>query len=289
MPLIAERVVQQHLPGRTVLSQRSVAGGCINDTGLLHLDDGTVVFLKSHANAPSDMFEAEADGLKQLADSGAIRVPVVLGWGEINGQSYLLSEAIEIANAGRGFYEKFGRSLAELHRKSMATQFGLSRDNYIGASRQPNGQHRDWVTFFAENRIGFQLELAKSNGLGTRELLNLGECLILRLDQILTTDESPCLIHGDLWSGNYLCAQSNEPVLIDPAAYFAHREAEFGMTTLFGGFDASFYSAYNEIWPLPDGSDDRIAIYRLYHLLNHLNLFGRSYLSSCLSILKKYA
>ena len=124
--------------------------------------------------------------------------------------------------------------------------------------------------------------------MATNELLQSGQQLQQKLHEILAIDEPPCLIHGDLWSGNYLCDELVDPVLVDPAAYFGHREAEFGMTMLFGGFDESFYSAYNEVWPLAPGSEDRIAIYRLYHLLNHLNLFGKSYLPACLNILKQY-
>ena len=180
------------------------------------------------------------------------------------------------------------RRLAQLHTTS-ASEFGFVTDNFLGATPQPNPSTRNWVEFWNTYRMEHQLRLANDKGFGGA-LQELGRRLMNRMEDWLTNDEeSPALIHGDLWSGNYFVDESGCPVLLDPAPYFASREAEFGMTTLFGGFDDRFYAAYNEMMPMPDGSENRIAIYRLYHLLNHLNLFGSSYLDGCLQILKKYA
>ena len=167
--------------------------------------------------------------------------------------------------------------------------FGFEEDNYIGATPQPNAWTDDWVTFFAEQRLGFQLRLAADNGFGG-ELARLGERLLSRLGELIDEPAEPaCLLHGDLWGGNYLCDAEGQPVLIDPAAYYGRREAELAMTTLFGGFDSAFYGAYEEAWPLAPGSAERLEIYKLYHLLNHLNLFGGGYLGGCLGVLRRFA
>ena len=161
-------------------------------------------------------------------------------------------------------------------------------DNHIGSSIQVNRWTTNWVEFWAQHRLGFQLSLAQRNGYVTTEFSKRCNRIISRLDTILKTDAEPCLIHGDLWSGNFMVARDGEPVLIDPAAYFGSREAEFGMTTLFGGFGSKFYDAYNECWPLSDGWQERVDVYRLYHLMNHLNLFGHGYYAGCIEILKKF-
>lgn len=236
------------------------------------------------------MFECEVNGLRELNSANAVRIPEAIGVGETADLSYLVLEFIESAKRQPRFSREMGIQLAFMHQTS-SEKFGFHEPNYLGNSHQPNSWMDSWVEFWRINRLGFQLRLASENGKGNKELQRLGDRLLPRLDEHLapTIDESPALLHGDLWSGNYISGPVGEPVFVDPAAYFGHREAEFGMTTLFGGFDADFYDAYNEVNPLAEGSTDRIAIYRLYHLLNHLNLFGRSYLDDCLQILKKYA
>ena len=176
-----------------------------------------------------------------------------------------------------------------MHRQGTSTSFGFTEDNFIGATVQPNPQNSDWVEFWIEHRIGFQLKLASDNGFAFA-LKQLETSFSRGIRRVLQEpSEAPALIHGDLWSGNYLVSAAGHPVVIDPAAYYAHREAEFGMTTLFGGFDQAFYNAYDEAFPLAEGWEDRVEIYRLYHLLNHLNLFGQSYLSGCREIMQKFA
>ena len=272
-----------------LLRASSVSGGCINETRVIELQDGRRFFAKINDAGLFDMFEAESKGLKLLGAQQAVRVPQVVGEPQLsNGRAYLILEYIESGSRPRDYSEVLGRSLAELHRGA-GENFGLDHDNYIGSTPQPNSPSETWVNFFREQRIGFQLQLAKKNGYGDQSLFRLGGELMNRLDQFLAEPDRASLIHGDLWSGNYMCDHNGDPVIIDPAVYFADREAEFGMITLFGGLDQSFYDAYNEAWPLADGYSDRFQIYKLYHLLNHLNLFGTSYLSQCLSILKTFA
>ena len=239
------------------------------------------------------MFESEAAGLDALRQTKTIRVAEVFGVGEADSGYTMVLEAIESTSPSGDFFERFGRSLASLHRGDLQHQtpprFGFEKDNFLGATPQPNPWTSDWTEFWSESRLGFQLNLARENGYGGKELQSLGENLRSRLDSLISEpNELPAIIHGDLWSGNWLCDENNQPVLIDPAAYYANREAEFGMTTLFGGLPKQFYEAYNEAWPMEHGWQERVAIYRLYHLLNHLNLFGNSYLSDCFEILRRF-
>ncbi len=271
-----------------ILHVTPVGGGCINSSFRIELSNGQRAFVKYNDREMTHFFESEIDGLSRIHQSGAIRVPCVLGAGSVDGVPFLVLEWIEQGKRKHGFSNLFARQLADLHRES-SEQFGFERDGLIGATVQPNPKGHDWVEFWAENRFGYQLRLAYENGFTDKDFQSRGEKLISKLGQLIKTNESPALIHGDLWSGNYFCDQDGSPVVFDPAVYFAHREAEFGMTTLFGGFEASFYEAYSEAWPMEDGYEQRIEIYRLYHLLNHLNLFGRSYYLSCFEIIKAYA
>jgi fructosamine-3-kinase len=202
-------------------------------------------------------------------------------------------EAIGIGGSGRSgrdFPAEFGRRFARLHRSTRGARFGFPHDNYLGSTPQPNGWSDDGCDFFRRRRLGHQLGLARAGGLADRGLARLGDRLLDRLDRWLDLPGEPaCLLHGDLWGGNYLVDDAGAPVLIDPAAYHGHREADLAMTRLFGGFDAAFYAAYEEEWPLSPGSEERRPLYELYHLLNHLNLFGAAYRGRCLAILRRYA
>lgn len=286
--------VEAHL-GAAVTGVRRVGGGSIHSAALLELADGSHRFLKWSAGTPADMFPREAEGLGALAAAGAIRVPGEPRAGELGDDRsthFLLMEAIPTGPEPAGFSEAFGRAFAELHRTTAGDSpaAGFPHDNYIGTTPQPNGWMEAWPAFFRQRRLGFQLGLARSRGLATPELARLGDRLLERLDDLLDTPgEPPCLLHGDLWGGNYLCDARGRPVLIDPATYYGHREADLAMTHLFGGFDPAFHHAYQEAWPLPPGTTERQEIYKLYHLLNHLNLFGGGYLTRCLAILRRFA
>jgi len=174
-----------------------------------------------------------------------------------------------------------------LHQATQQIQFGLDENNYLGSTRQSNRFVDDWCAFWREHRLGYLLRLARQQGASDSTLDQLGGKLMDRLEDFLQEPNEPaCLLHGDLWGGNYLVDDQGRPVLIDPAIYYGRREADLAMTMLFGGFDARFYAAYEETWPLADGSEVRLAIYKLYHLLNHLVLFGRSYYGQCIDILR---
>lgn len=269
----------------------SAGGGCINDARVLHLEDGRSYFLKSNPDPLPGMFPREAEGLEALANVGAIRVPRPVGTGgeEEGGVPFIVMEHISTGSPKGNFQEIFGRQFAQLHLQSKQDRYGFERDNYLGSTPQPNSWNESWVAFWRENRLGFQLELARNNGLSDPDFDRRGDLLLDRLEELIgEPEEPPCLLHGDLWGGNYLADSEGDPVLIDPAAYYGRREADLAMTMLFGGFGAAFYSAYKEAWPLAEGSESRLEIYKLYHLLNHLNLFGGSYYSGCIGILRRF-
>jgi protein-ribulosamine 3-kinase len=268
-----------------IAREEAVGEGSIGEARRLQLADGRPFFLKSlAAEQLPGIFAAEAAGLAALSGAGLLRVPRVVAQEE----DFLLLELIEPCPPAAGFFENFGHGLARLHRETRSELFGFTEDNYLGRSRQPNGWSQSWTTFWRDKRLGYQLALP--NARGDRELQVLGEKVLDRLPQWLDeVEEPPSLLHGDLWAGNYLCGAGNQPVLIDPAVYYGHREAELAMTRLFGGFPPAFYAAYEEEWPLPPGARERGALYELYHLLNHYNLFGPSYRSRCLEILRPLA
>jgi fructosamine-3-kinase len=253
---------------------RSVGGGCINTT--VRLGDGRQSwFIKVNAASMRDMFEAERAGLEELAGAAAIRVPHPLAVGCDGAQSWLVLEDIRLGQPCPGSARDAGRRLAALHRAT-ATAFGWSRDNTIGATPQPNAWTASWLDFWRDRRLGHQLQLAARNGYG-RRLQDLGRRLMERLPALLDHAPAPSLLHGDLWGGNIGYTAEGEPVIFDPAVYYGDREADLAMTELFGGFGGEFYAGYREAWPLDAGYSTRKVLYNLYHVLNHLNLFGGGY------------
>ena len=278
---------------QNIVAMNSCSGGDINEAAIVQTDQEMLWFVKFNSNAPDGMFTAEADGLNAMRATGAIRVPEVITFGRLDsGESFLVLESIQTGSGGKrsiDFFETFGRSLAEMHRLGSKDGFGFGSDNWLGSSVQLNPWMKDWSKFWIEARLIPQLKMAQDNGVSDPKLQRLGDQLITRIDQIFGSDcEPPALIHGDLWSGNYLADENGQPTIFDPACYYAHREAEFGMTKLFGSFPKTFYDAYHEAWPLSEGWETRVELYTLYHLLNHLNLFGSSYLGSCLDILERH-
>ncbi|MEO1369287.1 MAG: fructosamine kinase family protein [Acidobacteriota bacterium] len=263
------------------LGQRTAAGGSIHRSSVLELEDGRSFFVKASDRALPGVFAREAEGLEALrhaADGLDLRVPRVVARDD---DAFLVLEAITTGAPDPDFHARFGVALAELHRAGTADRYGFPRDNYLGATPQPNGQSSDWVDFWRRQRLGDQLERARRSGLGDRHLFRLGDRLLGRLDDILPKSPTPCLLHGDLWGGNYLCDTDRRPVLIDPAAYYGDREADLAMTRLFGGFPPAFERSYQATWPLDPGDAERALVYELHHWLNHLNLFGDGYLSRC--------
>jgi fructosamine-3-kinase len=255
---------------------RAVGGGCINQT--LMLESGSRRWFVKLNNAHHlPMFEQEADGLSALAAVDALRVPRPLCWGESGGRAYLVLEYITLGGDRSGGAVAAGRGLAELH-CCQGQAFGWHQDNIIGATLQPNGWLSSWIDFWRDRRLGHQLTLAAENGYGGR-LQRQGERLLAALPSLLTHPCQPSLLHGDLWGGNLAYDETGAPVVFDPAVYYGDREADLAMTELFGGFSQEFYAAYQEAWPLDDGYAKRKTLYNLYHILNHLNLFGGGYLS----------
>ena len=249
-----------------------VSGGCIHDCYRATVQ-GKQCFVKVNDERYADAFAAEAEGLAALRASG-LRAPQPLAQGSGGGQSYLLLEYLELKN--NGDFAALGRMLANAHRQP-GPRFGWARDNYIGSTPQLNGWCDDWVEFWRERRLRPQIELAARNGCK----IEMADAAAVLADHKL----QPSLLHGDLWSGNAGFTREG-PVVFDPAVYYGDREADLAMTELFGGFPREFYEAYNETWPLDAGYARRKHLYNLYHLLNHLNLFGGGYLGQVKATLR---
>jgi fructosamine-3-kinase len=257
-------------------SARSVGGGSIHSAWQL-AGTGQRYFLKCNETATLPMFQAEADGLAALRATAAIRLPQVVACGITPGYAYLALEYLDLDRLDRQSAVALGHALAAMHRAS-GEGFGWERDNFIGATPQVNTGHASWSHFFAERRLRPQLALAAKRGM-EGSLLVLGERLADRLGGFFVGYRpQPSLLHGDLWSGNVAALGDGTPVLYDPAVYRGDREADIAMAELFGGFPESFYAAYREAWPLDSGYEARKTLYNLYHVLNHFNLFGASYL-----------
>ncbi|MDH3432271.1 MAG: fructosamine kinase family protein [Gammaproteobacteria bacterium] len=241
-------------------------------------------FRKTGPESALAMFEAEADGLREIQATRTIRVPEILGCGIQNGESFLELERFTFDRATADTETKLGEQLARLHRHT-AERFGWFRDNTIGPTPQINGWSDDWVAFFRQKRLDYQLELAAANGYGG-EVKVRGNRLSRELSGLFENYEPVAsLLHGDLWGGNW-GSVNGEPVLYDPAVYYGDRESDIAMTMLFGGFGRPFYEAYEKSWPMAPGHERRLRLYQLYHVLNHLNLFGRSYLNRAVRLIE---
>ncbi|MCB1773659.1 MAG: fructosamine kinase family protein [Gammaproteobacteria bacterium] len=271
---IARRVAEASGEPFDPMAPETLAGGCINSA--FRLGDGKrTYFVKTNRAALLDMFEAEAAGLEALADSHTLRVPRPVCTGTCEGLSFIVMEYLAPGRGSHRGWQLAGERLAAMHRVS-STHFGWSRDNTIGATPQTNTPNGDWIAFWREQRLGFQLELAARKGYGGR-LQVLGSRLQERCPALLEHAPTASLLHGDLWGGNLGFTDDGQPMIYDPAVYFGDREADIAMTELFGGFDSAFYAAYRASWPLDAGYPVRKQLYNLYHVLNHLNLFGGSY------------
>lgn len=258
-----------------------IGGGDISAAWRLQAEDREV-FLKTGRAASLPMFTGEAEGLSEIANTNAIRVPEVLAVGCSDDTAFLAIEWLPFEQASKDVERRFGECLAALHRTT-ADRFGWHRDNTIGLTPQHNPWSEDWVSFFDEHRLGYQLELAAENGF-SGELQAQGRRLRKRLPSFFDDYEPlPSLLHGDLWAGNW-ATTGGEPVIFDPAVYYGDRETDLAMTRLFGGFGSAFYEGYEAAWPLHPGSRERLALYQLYHVLNHLNLFGSGYLGRALAL-----
>lgn len=261
----------------TASVREPVGGGCINSA--YRLSDGVgAFFIKLNSAARLDMFEAEAQGLREMADTGTVRVPHPVCHGEVGKTAYLVLEHLPLAGGSVHARTTLGRLLARMHRIEQP-YFGWHRDNTIGSTPQINTRSDEWVSFYRFHRLHYQYELAARAGYRGR-LRSDGERLLDGLDGFFSNyTPNPALLHGDLWGGNFAVTTAGEPVIFDPASYYGDREADLAMSELFGGFGSEFYAAYGNEWPLDSGYPVRRTLYNLYHILNHLNLFGGSYLA----------
>lgn len=285
--------IAQHLESVTGLSlgtpqARSTGGGCINQGYCLQFSpqlSHPTYFVKLNRATQVEMFQAEALGLDALAATQTIRVPRPLCWGSTGQSAYLVLEWLDLGGNHLQGWQEMGRQLARLHRSSQSSHgFGWSQNNTIGSTPQCNDWETDWLTFWRDRRIGYQLKLGQRKGGHFPQ----GEGLLAALPDLLRNHApKPTLVHGDLWSGNAALTQSGEPVIFDPAPYYGDREVDLAMTELFGPFPSAFYHGYNLEWELEPGYDQRKDLYNLYHILNHFNLFGGSYESSANQIIHR--
>ena len=277
-------------PGDSLLSKnQSGVGGCINSTYLLKLKSGRSFFIKENHNSPSGMFKEEAKGLIALTEKFLLGVPGPLALGKEGTTDFLILDFIQSSAKNKNFWRDFAEALACMHRAGGSQTCGFGSNNYIGSTRQINDRMEKWTDFFCEKRLIFQMELAASRNLTNTSMVRGLEKICSRITTLLPEPDFPSLLHGDLWSGNYMTDEEGSAVLIDPAVYYGQREADLAMTELFGGFNREFYDVYNQVYPLDGGYKERKDLYNLYHMLNHLNLFGSSYSGSVKSIISAYS
>jgi protein-ribulosamine 3-kinase len=284
--LLKEKIIQ--LFGSVKRFQlKGVGGGSINDSYQITTADKVLFCKTNSATKFPHLFSKEKSGLAILAQTKSIRTPTIIDCFEANGFQFLLLEWIAEGPRTESFWKKFGEQLALLH-QNRNESFGLTESNYMGSVPQQNNWHRDWCSFFWEERLLPMINRCDEKGLLSNKEKYQFEQLQLKLCGLFE-EEKPSLLHGDLWSGNFLCNAASEPVLIDPAVYYGHRSVDLGMTTLFGGFQRPFYESYHYHFPFSKNYEDQWAVCNLYPLLIHLYLFGRSYLSSIQQSLKRFS
>lgn len=274
-----------HLPA-PVQGVTPVGGGCIHRAHRVHTAAGSF-FVKYNALAAAPMFAAELKGLELLADTHTVPTPIPIASGSSTHHAFLLLQWVESGGQGSRFWEGFGQRLALLHRVTAPT-YALDHHNYIGSLPQSNTPHIDWISFFIHERLHPQIALATDRGYLEGSLRRQLERLFVLLPELLPP-APPSLLHGDLWSGNFMVNAQGAATLIDPAVYYGHREAEIAFTRLFGGFHGGFYAAYHEAWPLEADWETRVPLFNLYPLMVHLNLFGHSYLPDIQETVRRYS
>ena len=266
------------------LSISHQSGGCVSNAATI-FTRGDSFFIKWGNSAPGKrMFDAEQKGLSVLIDQSALKVPEVIDWGEVDNIYYILMENVQVVAPTAGFWENLGNGLAQLHRRAN-DKHGLDHDNFIGKLLQVNDFMESWHHFFVEKRLEPQVNLALERGRIDLKVAKAFHEFYKKIPELIPQLE-PSLLHGDLWSGNILSSNSDGAWIIDPAIYYGSREIELAFTRLFGGFDQRFYNVYEEVFPLSPGFDGRTAIYNLYPLLVHLNMFGTAYLNGIVRTLK---
>ena len=265
----------------------SVGGGSINDTYRISFGDETVFCKINSATKFPQLFTKEKRGLEVIAKQSVIKVPSVINYVEYEEKQVFILEWINEGERSESFWKTFGQQLAGLHQQS-SNYFGLDEDNYMGSVPQCNRKHNDWIIFFRNERLQPMMKRCFDKNLLTKNHLQAFDALQQKLPDIFET-EKPSLLHGDLWSGNFMCNQASEPILIDPAVYYGHRSIDLATTTLFGGFRQPFYESYHYHFPLPSNYEEQWSVCNLYPLLIHLYLFGSSYLSQIERTLKAFS
>lgn len=276
--------------GVTIESVATVGGGCIANACRLETD-AAPFFLKYGDEAVARTFPGEAAGLKALGEADSpLTVPTVLDTAPPSDDrpGFLVMEWINAGREGRRFWERFGEGLAALHRHT-ASEYGFDQDNFIGRLPQQNEWMDRWPSFFREQRLAPQVAMARDRDRWRTAWNRPLEALYRRLPEMLPATPPSSVLHGDLWKGNYMVTATGDPALIDPATYYGHREADLAMTELFGGYEDTFYDAYRSAWELEPGYETRRDVYNLYHLINHLNLFGGGYAGSVDQTLRQFA
>lgn len=270
------------------LAFENVSGGCINQCYRVTDSNKRTLFIKinSKQTCPG-LLAKEMNGLRFLEKHKIIKTPAIEGYKEPGEYQILLMKWVNQANPSNQSWKKLGEQLAALHQVTHH-QFGFDEDNYIGSLPQNNTWEQSWVHFFVQHHLNPQIDLAIKKGLLTSIHSSLFEKLFIALPDIFG-DEKPALLHGDFWRGNVLFDERKDPVLIDPAVYFGNRHMDLAMTTLFGGFNPSFYESYHYHFRLPENHKQQWTICNLYPLLVHVNLFGESYIPAIDSVLKKYS
>lgn len=281
-----EALIQQLVPFTgAVTSISAIGGGCIAQASRLEAVNGTF-FLKWGDGDVAKTFAPEAAGLQALRETNTLKVPhLIASSSAVPG--FLLTEWITQGKRPPGLDEALGEGLAQLH-QSTAQRYGFAIDNFIGRTPQHNTWHDTWPAFFHERRLAPQVALARRQGRWSSDWDTYLDGLYKKLPDLLPATPPASLLHGDLWGGNYMVSAVGEPVLFDPACYYGDRETDLAMTTLFGGFNTVFYDAYAATWPLDAGYQERRPIYNLYHQINHLNLFGASYASGIVAVLRHF-
>lgn len=287
IPDSVQQQIQQSV-GQAIESSQSVSGGSINRAAKVTLSDGRNCFLKWNTTADAHMFVVEEKGLDLLKSADTpLRVPAVFATSETgNGTGFLLQEFITEGRSRPNSAEEFGKALAAMHQHH-EDRYGLDYDNYIGRLPQSNSWHKSWIDFFVEERMQPQLKMATDAGKLNSNTVSRLKSMYKQLPDIFP-EEPPSLLHGDLWGGNYFFDEDGQATIYDPAVYYGHREIELAFTHLFGGFPGSFYSAYEEAYPIDSGFSERKDIYNLYPLLVHTNLFGGSYARQVKGIVKRF-
>ncbi|MEM9214977.1 MAG: fructosamine kinase family protein [Cyanobacteria bacterium P01_F01_bin.150] len=289
--IIADRISQATQKPFAIDRQRSVGGGDVNqayeivDQSHQQIYGGEkTYFLKLNDASRVNMFEAEALGLREMAETQTIQAPRPICWGTADGSAYIVMEWLEIGRGSRQSWAKMGQQLAEMHRVTNPKGFGWNQNNTIGFIPQINDWTDSWSTFWRDYRIGYQLKLARKRG-GNFPCQD--EFLQAIPELLMDHDPQPSLVHGDLWSGNAAVTQAGNPIIFDPATYYGDREVDLAMSELFGRFPNEFYAAYDAAYPINSGYERRKTFYNLYHILNHFNQFGGGYGAQANSMMER--